>query len=176
MNLDREDRQQLITLLQHLPELGREQDRRTILESAGLKQLASNIDLSGSPSMAVSRIVGDLSEYGRFKDGNQALELFLKTIKDLVGFEQQEFLQRLLQETKSQEGHSKPNSSSVLFDLPEFNQGLFTGPNPIFTGRKAELKQLEKLLLNGQDSKICTIAGLSGSGGIGKSALAYRFA
>ncbi len=96
MNLDPEDRKQLITLLQDLPELGTEQDRREMLESAGLKQLASNIDLSGAPFMAVSRIVSYLSNYGRLKEGNEALELFLNTIKGLIGVEQQEFLQRLL--------------------------------------------------------------------------------
>ncbi|AVP95697.1 hypothetical protein C7S18_00140 [Ahniella affigens] len=45
-----------------------------------------------------------------------------------------------------------------------------------FTGRQEELRALEQTLLGNATGKICTIAGLSGSGGIGKSALAVRFA
>ena len=46
-----------------------------------------------------------------------------------------------------------------------------------FTGRKDELAQLENLLLNNdQGIKVCSIAGLAGIGGIGKSALACHFA
>ncbi|ODH02278.1 hypothetical protein A4S05_24965 [Nostoc sp. KVJ20] len=45
-----------------------------------------------------------------------------------------------------------------------------------FTGRDQELKQLEDLLLKPQGTKFCSIAGLTGVGGIGKSALACHFA
>lgn len=45
-----------------------------------------------------------------------------------------------------------------------------------FTGRSSELQRLEALLLRTSGEKITSIAGVSGSGGIGKSALACRFA
>ena len=45
-----------------------------------------------------------------------------------------------------------------------------------FTGRQEELRALEQALLGSATGRICTIAGLSGSGGIGKSALAVHFA
>lgn len=45
-----------------------------------------------------------------------------------------------------------------------------------FTGREAELKQLEEQLFNQSGSRVCSIVGLSGGGGIGKTTLAYHFA
>jgi len=47
---------------------------------------------------------------------------------------------------------------------------------PTFTGREAELKQLEEQLFNQSGSRVCSIVGLSGGGGIGKTTLAYHFA
>jgi tetratricopeptide (TPR) repeat protein len=47
---------------------------------------------------------------------------------------------------------------------------------PAFTGREQELKQLKSLLIEARGEKISAIAGLSGAGGIGKSALACYFA
>ncbi len=96
MNLDIEDRKQLITLLQDLPELANERSRFQILELAGLKQLASKIDLSGSPFMAVSQIVSYLSNYGRLTYDSEALGLLINTLKGLVGVQQQQFLDELL--------------------------------------------------------------------------------
>ncbi|NER21033.1 MAG: tetratricopeptide repeat protein [Symploca sp. SIO1B1] len=78
------------------------------------------------------------------------------------------------------EGHSKLNSefgrnpkitdtlSHVPLVLPEDTR--------YFTGREEQLQQLEELLLNSRGSKICSIVGVSGGGGIGKSALACHFA
>ncbi|HNN96898.1 MAG TPA: hypothetical protein PKI03_31730, partial [Pseudomonadota bacterium] len=45
-----------------------------------------------------------------------------------------------------------------------------------FTGRTEELQALERQLLGKDTDRLCSIAGLSGSGGIGKSALASHFA
>ncbi|WP_272015338.1 tetratricopeptide repeat protein [Microcystis aeruginosa] len=45
-----------------------------------------------------------------------------------------------------------------------------------FTGREAEIKQLEEQLFNRSGYHVCSIVGLSGGGGIGKSALACHFA
>lgn len=47
---------------------------------------------------------------------------------------------------------------------------------PFFTGREAELRQLESLLLNPEGSSMVGIVGLTGTGGMGKSALAFHFA
>ncbi len=61
------------------------------------------------------------------------------------------------------------SSSGKLFVLPQLDIRNFTG-------REEELKRLENQLLTNTNSRICTIVGLSGSGGIGKSALACHFA
>ena len=57
----------------------------------------------------------------------------------------------------------------VPFVLPQLDVSYFTG-------REGELKRLEELLLKKDEPKICSIVGLTGSGGIGKSAVACHFA
>lgn len=61
------------------------------------------------------------------------------------------------------------SSSRVPFVLPQLDESTFTG-------REKELKQLEEQLFNQSGSHVCSIVGLSGGGGIGKSALARHFA
>lgn len=96
INLEAEDRKQLITLLKDIPELTTERSRQQILELADLKQLSPMIDLSGAPFVAVSEIVGYLSNYGRLTYDHEALGLFLNTLKGFVGVQQQQFLDTLL--------------------------------------------------------------------------------
>jgi len=96
VNLDAEDRKQIITLLKDLPELTTERSRLQILELAGLKQLAPMIDLSGASFVAVSEIISYLCNYGRLTHDHEAVGLFLNTLKGFVGIQQQEFLDRLL--------------------------------------------------------------------------------
>jgi tetratricopeptide (TPR) repeat protein len=47
---------------------------------------------------------------------------------------------------------------------------------PTFTGRDEELKTLKRALIDARGEKVSAIAGLSGAGGIGKTALACHFA
>ncbi|NER21031.1 MAG: trypsin-like peptidase domain-containing protein [Symploca sp. SIO1C2] len=96
INLDNEDRKQLITLLRNLPELATERSRLEMLELAGLQQLAPMIDLSGTRFVAVSEIIRYLSNYGRLTYDNEALGLFLNTLKGFVAFQEQQFLDELL--------------------------------------------------------------------------------
>lgn len=58
---------------------------------------------------------------------------------------------------------------SIPFILPQVD-------NAKFTGRNEELRQIEDLLIKPGGEKICGIAGLAGTGGVGKSALACHFA
>ena len=96
INLDTDDRKQLITLLKDLPELATERSRLKILELAGLKQLVPMLDLSGSPFVAVSEIISYLCNYGYLTYDNEAIGLLLNTLKEFVGIQQQEFIDRLL--------------------------------------------------------------------------------
>ncbi len=96
ITLDPEDRNQLITLLEDLPDLENERKRLQSLDRAGLKQLVSRMDLSGSPRTGVQEIVSNLSRHGRLTYDHEALGLFLNAIKGDVGVQQQEFLDMLL--------------------------------------------------------------------------------
>ncbi|QIR36918.1 trypsin-like peptidase domain-containing protein [Tolypothrix sp. PCC 7910] len=96
VNLEVEDRKQLITLLKDIPELATERSRQQILELADLKQLIPMIDISGASFVAVSEIVSYLSKYGRLTYDHEALGLFLNTLKSFVGVQQQLFLDMLL--------------------------------------------------------------------------------
>ena len=96
VNLEDEDRKQLITLLQDIREMATERSRRQILVQADLGKLSPKIDISGAPFLAVSEIVSYLSNYGRLNPEQEALGLFLSTLKDFVGVEQQQFLDTLL--------------------------------------------------------------------------------
>ncbi|MBD1931962.1 MULTISPECIES: trypsin-like peptidase domain-containing protein [Cyanophyceae] len=96
VNLEIEDRKQLITLLRDLPELATERSRQQILELAGLKQLVPMIHLDGTPFVTISEIVSYLSNYGRLTYDHEALGLFLNTLKSFVGVQQQAFLDILL--------------------------------------------------------------------------------
>ncbi|MBF2015798.1 MAG: trypsin-like peptidase domain-containing protein [Rivularia sp. T60_A2020_040] len=96
VNLEAEDRKQLITLLKDLPELATERSRQQLLELADLKSLIPMMDISGKSFVAVSEIVSYLSNYGRLSYDHEALGLFLNTLKGFVGVQQQQFLDTLL--------------------------------------------------------------------------------
>jgi len=96
VNLSTEDRQQLIQLLQALPEFASEASRRQILEYAGLQRLLPMIDVSGPPFLASSQIVNYLASYGRLTYENEALGVFLNAVKTFVGVQQQDYLASLL--------------------------------------------------------------------------------
>lgn len=113
VNLDVEDHQGLVNLLKDLPELASERSRLLILEGAGLKQLIPNIDISGNSYVAISGIVSYLSRYGRLTYDHEALGLFLNFIKNLVGVQQQEFLNALL---------VKYNMMTPIVTSPSINQ------------------------------------------------------
>jgi tetratricopeptide (TPR) repeat protein len=62
-----------------------------------------------------------------------------------------------------------PSAYAPPFILPQLDISTFTG-------RIQELNKLEELILKTEGGKVCSIAGLSGTGGVGKSALACHFA
>ncbi|MDF5714930.1 MAG: tetratricopeptide repeat protein [Rhizonema sp. NSF051] len=65
----------------------------------------------------------------------------------------------------------KSTEHKIQFVLPQLELDVST-----FTGRNEELQKLKELLLYNQETKLCSIAGLTGVGGVGKSALACHFA
>jgi hypothetical protein len=114
VNLTSDERQQLIILLQHLPVFADEHARRQMLEAAGLKQLLPMIDVSGPSFIALNTIVSYLCDYGRLTYENESLGLLLNTVKNMVGVEQQEFLDMLLIK------HNMIVPSARLSDIPQW--------------------------------------------------------
>ena len=90
------DLKQLIVLLKDLPALANERSRQNLFYTAGLSKLTPMMDLSG-PSISIApQIVYFLENYGRFSYESEALGVFLNTMKEFVGVQQQDFLDRLL--------------------------------------------------------------------------------
>ena len=125
MKLSDEHRKQLIDLLERRLELATEEGRRNILTSAGLREIAPKIDLSGSQSQATTRIVNYLEDWGRLASQKETLGLFLSTIKDLksVGIEQRDFLNFLLKEYEMMKAIA-PDDRDEQPELPGQNQTL----------------------------------------------------
>jgi V8-like Glu-specific endopeptidase len=71
--------------------------RPQVLELAGLGALVPQVDLSGAPLIAATRVAVFLGRYGRLSDGgHEALGLLVNLLKELTGAEQREFLDSLL--------------------------------------------------------------------------------
>ena len=80
-------RKQLLSLLENLPEMREMRSRQQLLNDAGLSHMAKRIDLSGAIATAAREIVDAL--------GDRDLAAFLLVVRELVGAENQEFLDRL---------------------------------------------------------------------------------
>jgi tetratricopeptide (TPR) repeat protein len=89
-------------------------------------------------------------------------EQHILTAKDLI-----KEIRRLYDSDKERFYNIKKILEEFIFTIREI---------PAFTGREQELQQLKNLLIDTRGEKISAIAGLSGAGGIGKSALACYFA
>lgn len=98
ITLELEDKKQLIAALKDVDELKNESSRLGMLRNAGLEKIASNIDLSGAPFIAISEIVNYLSNYGRLTYDREALGQFLNSLLEygIFGSEKQEFISQLL--------------------------------------------------------------------------------
>jgi V8-like Glu-specific endopeptidase len=96
VQLDTADLQGLVATLVRSELMKDADSRREALRLSGLDRLLPLLDLSGSPFVVSSRIVGFLSNYGRLTYENEALGLFLNTIKMGVGVTDQEGIDRLL--------------------------------------------------------------------------------
>ena len=93
-----QDRNKLVKILESFPLLQTYRGRRQMLESAGLEKLAPQIDLEGSPLLVVSEITYVLESYGRVNYNQEALGVFLNTLKEYLsaGEENRDFIERIL--------------------------------------------------------------------------------
>ena len=93
--LDTDDRQRLVRALSGVPALATEQSRHDLLVLAGLER-APAIDVSGEKAEAVTRIVHDLTRFGRVPAGPHRLGLFLNLVKGFAGAERAAVLDSVL--------------------------------------------------------------------------------
>ena len=75
--------------------------------------IAPRIDLSGSPFLAINEIINVLSKHGHLTYDHEALGLFLNTLKDFVGIQEQEFIDELL---------TRYDMMTPIVALPNVNQ------------------------------------------------------
>ena len=95
--LDPKGRGQLIDFLIKIPELEEERARRILLLNAGLGEVLPHISTTGKTYVFVSEIVEHLL-YWQTESGDAALSIFLTAIKDHVGGDRREWLDRFLEE------------------------------------------------------------------------------
>ena len=96
LKLSPEDRKQLLSLLENLPDMATERSRQYLLQDAGLDRISVRINLSCSCAEAVRAIVSTLATYGFIDSDRTALGLLLAVVRERVGLGQQKFLDRLL--------------------------------------------------------------------------------
>lgn len=89
VKLETKDQNQLIKVLQDIPLLSSEDGRIAMLESAGLEDIIPYIKSSDQVFVAIKNIIRELSKYGRVTYDNEALGLFLNTLKEVTGIQQQ---------------------------------------------------------------------------------------
>jgi hypothetical protein len=151
-------------------------DRRALLAYVEFERFENKITWEGNNLVFFNELLELLRS-----EGQSNLVLFLTNLRnsEWIGLDDRNKLanfandiQALTREQWEKEfwGYAdSPSLSRVPFVLPQLDESTFTG-------REAELKQLEEQLFNQSGSHVCSIVGLSGGGGIGKSALVCHFA
>jgi hypothetical protein len=79
--------------------------RKAISENAGLDQhLLNQIDFEGSTANFLPLYIKQLSTYGNLKDGRNALQALLESLKDRVGMTDKEVIDKLIGQLSEREG------------------------------------------------------------------------
>lgn len=94
--LEPKDLNLLVGLLQDNELMQDDDSRRALLRNAGLKSLMPLIKVTGAPFVASTNIITFLAQFGRLSYENEALGLFLNSVKPTVGIEQQDSIDMLL--------------------------------------------------------------------------------
>ncbi len=106
--LSSQDRSKLKKLIANLPEFAIPGDRAEVLRDAGLDQFVSQFVVSGASSAAAGRLITLLTDYGRLTYEHEALGVLLNSLKESVGVEGDELLDRLLTQYKMMEPIARP--------------------------------------------------------------------
>ena len=96
IELEPQDFQQLVALLQGQEVMQEARSRRQVLKVAGLGKVLPLISLEGAPFVVTANIISFLAEFGRLSYDNEALGLYLNTMKASVGLDQQDTLGQII--------------------------------------------------------------------------------
>lgn len=96
IKIEKDDKEQLLKLLIPLASLEDRRERKALLIRAGLEELIPQMHLDGPPNVAIPLMINHLSSFGKVAEGHEALGLFLNTIKEDVGQQQQQFLNEII--------------------------------------------------------------------------------
>ena len=167
---------QLLQFLSQMPITQTVRDRRALLAYVEFERFENKITWEGNNTVFFNELLELLRS-----EGQSNLVLFLTNLRnsEWIGLDDRNKLAKFaddIQALTKEEwkkkfwGYADSQSlSRVPFVLPQLDESTFTG-------REEELKQLEEQLFNRFGSHVCSIVGLSGGSGIGKSALACHFA
>ncbi len=105
----------IIEFLQSLPNMDDTRSRQAFIYSIGLdRELTMRISFDDPPSQFVPLVVTILLEYGKLRDGRNAVEAVLVRAKDFVGRDQQDVASSLIRELG---GNIEPNvREAIVFD------------------------------------------------------------
>ena len=134
------------------------------------EELSPNINLHIEGDNLGNIIVGDdnvIAEFSLIYEAVEDVNIAIEELptKDDLTSQLTSFKDEIIEAIQS----SKKTEKKIPFTLPPIDLTNFTG-------REGELEKLENLIFNQEGSRIVGIVGLTGSGGMGKSALAVYFA
>ena len=96
VNLETEDRQKLVNLLQGHELMQDTGSRRAVIRMAGLGELQPLIQFAGVSFEFTTNLIEFLADHGHMTYENEALGLYLNTMKTYVGLEQQDTLAQIM--------------------------------------------------------------------------------
>jgi V8-like Glu-specific endopeptidase len=96
VDLETQDFQELVKLLQGQDLMQEARSRRQVMNMAGLGKVLPLISLEGAPFAVTANIINFLAGFGHLTYDNEALGLYLNTMKAFVGLEQQETLGQII--------------------------------------------------------------------------------
>lgn len=169
---------ELLKFLSRIPSMQTVPQRKALLAAVGLDRLGHQITWEGTSIVFSNELLELLGT-----EGQNTLADFLRNLADrdlnLVGWEDSERLIALAEHACALTPSDWSREFWGLTDTKAVSLVPFVLSQldvSTFTGREEQLQRLETLLSNSRGSKVCSIVGLSGGGGIGKSALACHFA
>ncbi|MBH8562927.1 NACHT domain-containing protein [Nostoc sp. CENA67] len=179
LSLDAKIINELVDILKYFLEYESQRHNFLTLVFGANHPILQQIDFQGSIINFIPNMVRTLLAYGKSSSGKQALSVLLEYVKQQVGIDEQQRIDRLIAnivlETTLQSSKIVSKPTSQLLNNNDFISQEYLGEAGniflrTFIGRKEELEELEQLIINGQN-RLITLVGMAG---IGKSRLAAQ--